>query len=58
MAGKHLEAQARVVVSGRDEHGRSTIVSDGNTATRITAPGFTVMDTWQVDGLPDRKSVV
>lgn len=38
MAGKHLEAQARVVVSGLDESGKSTIVSDGNTATRIAAP--------------------
>ncbi|MBC3191736.1 cupin domain-containing protein [Pseudonocardia sp. C8] len=54
MTGKHLEAQARVVVSGIDENGRSTIVSDGNTTTRIAAPGFTVMDTWQVDGLPAR----
>ncbi|MEJ2890300.1 hypothetical protein [Actinomycetospora aeridis] len=52
MAGKHLEAQARVVVSGLDESGKSTIVSDGNTATRIAAPGFTVMDTWQVDAVP------
>lgn len=52
MAGKHLEAQARVVVSGLDANGKSTIVSDGNTATRIAAPGFTVMDTWQVDAVP------
>jgi mannose-6-phosphate isomerase-like protein (cupin superfamily) len=52
VAGKHLEAQARVVVSGLDENGRSTIVSDGETAARIAAPGFTVLDTWQVDALP------
>ncbi|TCK25775.1 cupin domain-containing protein [Pseudonocardia endophytica] len=52
MPGEHLKAQARVVVSGVDENGQSTIVSDGNTATRVAAPGFTVMDTWQVDSVP------
>ena len=52
MPGKHLEAQARVVVSGLDADGRSTIVSDGDAGTRVAAPGFTVMDVWQFDALP------
>lgn len=52
MAGEHLKAQARRVISGTDAEGRSTIVSDELTATRTAQPGFTVMDVWQVDGLP------
>lgn len=52
MAGEHLKAQARRVISGTGAEGRSTIVSDELTATRTAQPGFTVMDVWQVDGLP------
>lgn len=52
MTGAHLKAQARRVLSGKDADGRSTIVSDELTTTRIAAPGFTVMDVWQFDGLP------
>jgi mannose-6-phosphate isomerase-like protein (cupin superfamily) len=52
MAGEHLNAQARRVVSGLDENGKSTIVFDGNTTTRVATPGFTAMDIWQIDGLP------
>lgn len=52
MSGKHLEAQARVVVSGVDADGKSTIVSDGDAGTRVATPGFTVMDVWQFDSLP------
>jgi mannose-6-phosphate isomerase-like protein (cupin superfamily) len=52
MPGKHLEAQARRVISGVDENGRSKIVADELTAIRIAAPGFTVMDVWQVDAVP------
>lgn len=52
MAGEHLKAQARRVISGTDAEGRSTIVSDELSATRTAQPGFTVIDLWQVDGLP------
>lgn len=52
MPGEHLNAQARVVVSGLDDEGRSTIVSDGDSQVRVAAPGFTVLELWQVDNLP------
>ena len=52
MAGAHLEAQARLVVSGVDADGRSTIVSDGNSTVRVATPGFTVCELWQTDSLP------
>jgi mannose-6-phosphate isomerase-like protein (cupin superfamily) len=52
MTKAHLNAQARLVVSGLDAEGKSTIVSDGNASCRVAAPGFTVMDLWQVDSLP------
>lgn len=52
MPGEHLNAQARRVLSGVDADGRSAIVTDELTATRVAAPGFTVMDVWQVDALP------
>lgn len=52
MSGEHLKAQARRVVSGFDEQGKSTIVDDGLTPTRLAGPGFTVMDLWRVDHLP------
>ncbi|MGE0487022.1 MAG: cupin domain-containing protein [Gammaproteobacteria bacterium] len=52
MAGAHLDTQARLVVSGLDEDGRSTIVSDADSAVRVATPGFTVCELWQVDRLP------
>ncbi|GAA4552914.1 hypothetical protein [Amycolatopsis samaneae] len=52
MTSEHLNAEARVVLTGLDDSGKSTIISDGNTATRTAQPGFTVMDVWQFDALP------
>ncbi|MET8811690.1 cupin domain-containing protein [Streptomyces sp. NPDC004549] len=54
MSGEHLKAQARRVVSGLDAEGRSAIIADEPTPTRMAAPGFTVMDVWQFDSLPAR----
>jgi hypothetical protein len=48
----HTEIRARRVVAGVDADGRSTIVTDEETATRIALPGFTVNDVWRVDDLP------
>jgi mannose-6-phosphate isomerase-like protein (cupin superfamily) len=56
VAGEHLKAQARRVVSGLDENGKSTVVSDENTSTRLAAEGFTVCDIWQVTGLPTKAA--
>jgi mannose-6-phosphate isomerase-like protein (cupin superfamily) len=52
VTGKHLETQARRVISGLDADGKSTILTDELTATRVATPGFTVMDVWQFDSLP------
>jgi hypothetical protein len=52
MAGEHFEAQARCVVSGFDDDGRSTIASDGPTVRRVATPAFTVCDVWETESLP------
>lgn len=52
MAGEHLRAQARRVVTGVDDSGKSTIVLDENTSTRVETPAFTLCDVWQADGVP------
>jgi hypothetical protein len=52
VAGEHLDAQARRVVSGFDESGKSTIVSDGPTTRRVATPAFTVCDVWETQSLP------
>jgi hypothetical protein len=52
MAGEHLEARARRIVTGVDGHGRSTIVSDGPTDTRLATEAFTRNLIWQADEVP------
>jgi hypothetical protein len=52
VAGEHLEAQARRVVTGFDENGKSTIVSDGPTTRRVATPAFTLCDVWETQSLP------
>lgn len=49
---EHTDVKARRVIAGVDADGRSTIVTDEETATRIALPGFTVNDVWRVDSLP------
>ena len=52
MAMEHLEHRARRVVVGTDEHGRSTIVSDGNTETRLVTEAFTRNVIWGATEVP------
>jgi hypothetical protein len=52
MPGEHLQVQARRVVTGLDDSGRSTFVADMPTPVRVATPGFTVCDIWRVEGLP------
>ncbi|WP_025778199.1 cupin domain-containing protein [Brevibacterium sp. VCM10] len=52
MSGEHLNAQARTVITGLGENGKSTILDDKNTEVRTAQPGFTVMELWQFDSLP------
>lgn len=52
MAGEHLQAQARRVVSGVDTDGRSVIVTDEKATPRTATDAFTICDIWQVGDLP------
>jgi mannose-6-phosphate isomerase-like protein (cupin superfamily) len=52
MAGEHLAAYARRVLVGLDDQGRSTIVSDGDTETRLATEGFTRNVIWGGDAVP------
>ncbi|GHB73855.1 cupin [Streptomyces viridiviolaceus] len=40
------------MVAGVDANGKSTIVEDELTATRVALPAFTVNDVWRLDELP------
>jgi mannose-6-phosphate isomerase-like protein (cupin superfamily) len=52
MAREHLKAQARRVITGVDEKGRSTVISDEFTPQRVAAPAFTICDVWESPYLP------
>jgi quercetin dioxygenase-like cupin family protein len=46
------EFQARRVVTGTGPDGRSTIVADTVSGTRISTPAFTTVDIWQLSDVP------
>ena len=52
MAREHLAAHARRIVVGEDEKGRSTIVSDAPTDTRLATEAFTRNVIWGADRVP------
>jgi hypothetical protein len=52
MAKEHLEAYARRILVGLDDRGRSTIVSDANTETRLATEAFTRNVIWGADVVP------
>jgi quercetin dioxygenase-like cupin family protein len=52
MSGEHAEAQARRVITGVDENGRSAVLVDEYTPRRATAPAFTICDIWETQSLP------
>jgi quercetin dioxygenase-like cupin family protein len=52
MAKEHLGACARRVVTGLDDQGRSTIVSDANTDTRLATDAFTRNVIWGGEVVP------
>ncbi len=52
MPGEYAEARARRVVIGLDDEGRSTIVSDGPTETRLITDAFARNDLWQATEVP------
>jgi hypothetical protein len=53
MAGKHRDVRARRVVTGLDENGKSTVVSDELTETRLAADAFTLNHLWKALKVPD-----
>ena len=52
MAGEHRAHHARRIVVGLDDKGRSTLVSDGLTETRLATDAFTRNVIWQADVVP------
>ena len=52
MAGKFDDVRVRRVVAGLDENGKSTIVSDGFTETRLVTDAFVLNQIWQVQECP------
>jgi hypothetical protein len=56
MTGEHREVQARRIVVGLDEEGRSSIVEDGPTRTRLETDAFTLNQIWQATSVPTSVS--
>jgi hypothetical protein len=52
MVGEHSKFQARRVIAGVDDKGRSTVVADEITPQRATAAAFTICDIWETESLP------
>ncbi|MCD2114856.1 cupin domain-containing protein [Rhodococcus rhodochrous] len=52
MAGEHLHAQARRIITGVDADGKSCFVSDENTPVRLAGPGNTKCDIWRATSIP------
>ncbi len=52
MSGSHTGIQARRVVSGVDADGKSVIMVDELTRTRVALPAFTSNDVWRANRVP------
>lgn len=52
MAGEYTNVHARRVVIGLDDNGKSAIVSDGLTETRLITKAFARNDLWQAASVP------
>jgi hypothetical protein len=52
MSAEHLGTQARRVVSGVNQDGKSTIITDEITTVRAALPAFTCNDVWRVSHVP------
>src|SRR5437764_8488687 len=52
MVKKHFQSYARRVLIGLDDEGRSAIVSDANTDTRLVTDAFTRNVLWGADVVP------
>jgi hypothetical protein len=54
MAGEHRKVEARRVVTGLNDEGKSAVVSDAITPNRVAFDACTVNKIWQFDALPAR----
>lgn len=52
MAASHLDTTARRVVSGVNLEGKSVVMVDETTRTRVALPAFTSNDVWRSDTIP------
>ena len=52
MPQDHFDIRARRIVIGLDEAGRSTIVGDGPTETRVATEAYTINQIWQATQVP------
>ncbi|OOP60492.1 hypothetical protein BMF89_16625 [Arthrobacter sp. SRS-W-1-2016] len=52
MTGHHKDAQARRVVVGYDDDGKSAVLQDGLSTTRLVGPGNTKCDIWRLGTVP------
>jgi quercetin dioxygenase-like cupin family protein len=52
MAGESMQFQARRVITGWDENGKSKIDIDEDTPRRTATPGYTVCQVWRAEQLP------
>jgi mannose-6-phosphate isomerase-like protein (cupin superfamily) len=52
MAGEYRDLRARRIVTGLDDQGRSAIVSDAYTDTRLVTDAFMRNDIWQAKEVP------
>ncbi|MER5435809.1 cupin domain-containing protein [Streptomyces sp. NPDC002588] len=52
MTGEHKQTRARRIMIGLDDRGRSTIVEDGPTRTRLATEAYTLNQIWQATTVP------
>ena len=52
MTEKAADFEVRRVVHGIGEDGRSTVLEDAPARSRLETPAFTIVDIWQLNGLP------
>ena len=56
VTGEHRDVRARRVVVGLDADGRSSIVADGPTGTRLATDAYTLNQIWQATSVPTSVS--
>ncbi|TQC35961.1 MULTISPECIES: cupin domain-containing protein [unclassified Rhodococcus (in: high G+C Gram-positive bacteria)] len=52
MGNNRSLTDARLVVAGLDEHGKSAILIDKNADSKLATPAYTTINLWQIDNMP------